>query len=71
MKHLSARQAGESALQAGVGELVITHRWPTVDPRLVLEEAREAFGREVLQAQLDAVYDLRDRGVGLSGGRGQ
>jgi hypothetical protein len=35
---------------AGVGDLVVTHRWPTVDPDALAVEAAEAFGRAVYQA---------------------
>jgi ribonuclease BN (tRNA processing enzyme) len=42
--HLSARQAGQSAADAEVGELVVTHFWPTSDPRLHEDEAANAFG---------------------------
>jgi ribonuclease BN (tRNA processing enzyme) len=45
--HLSSRQAGRSAAEAEVRELVVTHFWPTSDPRRHEEEAAEAFGRAV------------------------
>ncbi|HXF74243.1 MAG TPA: MBL fold metallo-hydrolase [Actinomycetota bacterium] len=41
--HLSARQAGAHARQAGAGRLVLTHIWPTHDPERSREEAAEAF----------------------------
>ncbi len=33
--HMSGRQAGAQARKAGAKRLVITHRWPTVDPAAV------------------------------------
>ena len=45
--HLSARQAGQSAAAAHVSDLVVTHFWPTSDPRRHEDEAAEAFGRRV------------------------
>lgn len=45
--HLSARQAGELAREAKARKLMITHLWPTIDPLASVEEASEAFGREV------------------------
>jgi len=50
LQHLSGRQAGTMAAAAGVGDLVVTHRWPTVDPDALAGEAAEAFGRPVYQA---------------------
>jgi ribonuclease BN (tRNA processing enzyme) len=50
LQHLSGRQAGIMAGGAGVGDLVVTHRWPTVDPDALAVEAAEAFGRAVYQA---------------------
>ena len=49
-RHLSGRQAGIMAGGAGVGDLVVTHRWPTVGADALALEAAEAFGRAVYQA---------------------
>lgn len=48
--HLSARQAGQLASEAGARRLMITHLWPTIDPVASVEEASEAFGRGVTLA---------------------
>ena len=45
--HLSARQAGAMARDAGVGRLVLTHLAPGVDPELARAEATAAFGAAV------------------------
>ena len=50
LRHLSGRQAGIMAHAADVGELVVTHRWPTVDAEPLALEAAEAFGRAIYQA---------------------
>jgi len=42
--HLSATEAGERAVAAGVGRLALTHFWPPLDPRISLEEGRAAAG---------------------------
>jgi ribonuclease BN (tRNA processing enzyme) len=42
--HLSARQAGRTARVAGARELALTHVWPTFDPAVSLEEARQETG---------------------------
>lgn len=56
-RHLSGHQAGAMAAAAGVGRLVLTHRWPTVSAEAVAEEAAGAFGRPVDQAAAGAVFD--------------
>lgn len=45
--HLSARQAGEAAREAGARRLMLTHLWPTLDPVASVEEGSEAFGHAV------------------------
>ena len=49
-QHLSGRQAGVMASGAGVGDLLVTHRWPTVEDEALALEAAEAFGRAIYQA---------------------
>ena len=56
--HLSGRQAGAAAREAGAGRLVITHRWPTVDAGAVAEEAEAAFGGPVEQATIGREFTL-------------
>lgn len=41
--HLSARQAGEHAAQAGAGRLVLTHIWPSLDKEVSRAEASQTF----------------------------
>jgi ribonuclease BN (tRNA processing enzyme) len=48
---MSARQAGTSGREAGVGRLVLTHRWPTVAAEAIREEGSAAFGSEIEQAR--------------------
>ncbi|MGC8473913.1 MAG: MBL fold metallo-hydrolase [Candidatus Dormibacteria bacterium] len=49
-QHLSGRQAGAMAREAGARALLITHRWPTIPTAEVAQEATQAFGRPVLTA---------------------
>jgi ribonuclease BN (tRNA processing enzyme) len=56
--HLSARQAGIMAKAAGARRLLLTHVWPTVDPRRSAAEATEAFGSPVECCQMHATYRL-------------
>ena len=57
-QHLSARQAGASARAAGVGRLVLTHLWPTLDPERSRAEGSEAFGRPVDLAATHQLYEV-------------
>lgn len=41
--HLTARQAGEIAAQAGVRLLLLTHIWPLYDEGRLLQECRDVF----------------------------
>lgn len=54
--HLSARQAGELAKQGGAKRLVITHKMPEHNSEELAEQASEAFGATVEQAEVNAVY---------------
>ncbi len=56
-RHMSGRQAGQMAAAAGVGRLLLTHRWPTVSADEVATEAAEAFGRDVDQAVAGRVFE--------------
>ena len=56
--HMSGRQAGEQARQAAARRLVITHRWPTIDPSVLGDEARVAFGGPVDQAAIGKEFVL-------------
>jgi ribonuclease BN (tRNA processing enzyme) len=58
LQHLSARQAGQMARQAGVDRLMITHLWPTVDPEQAVAEASAAFEKPTLLARLNESYDV-------------
>ncbi len=58
LQHLSARQAGEQAREAGAGRLVLTHLWPTLDLDRSRREGSEAFGVEVEVAAVHATYQL-------------
>ena len=42
--HLSAREAGEAARDAGARRLMLTHIWPRLDPAHSVSEGSEAFG---------------------------
>jgi ribonuclease BN (tRNA processing enzyme) len=57
LRHLSGRQAGALAAEAGVDRLVLTHRWPTVSARALADEAGAAFGRPVDQAAVGREFD--------------
>jgi ribonuclease BN (tRNA processing enzyme) len=48
--HLSAREAGLAARDAGARRLMLTHLWPRLDPHLVVEEGSDAYGEPVVLA---------------------
>lgn len=43
--HLTGRRAGAAAREAGAARVLLTHVPPWGDPAVVLEEARQAYGR--------------------------
>jgi|GEM_PF-20819 len=56
INHMSARQAASVALEAGVGELLLTHLPPHREPVLFFEEAEKVFKR-VRLAEEGHTYD--------------
>jgi ribonuclease BN (tRNA processing enzyme) len=56
-QHMSARQAGQSARDAGVGRLVLTHQQPGVAAEAARAEGAAAFGRDVDVAVIGAEYE--------------
>ncbi len=57
-QHLSARQAGVAAREAGAGRLLLTHLQPGVDPDRSRAEAAEAFGGPVQVATINETYEV-------------
>ncbi|MGH9130679.1 MAG: MBL fold metallo-hydrolase [Acidimicrobiales bacterium] len=57
-RHLSARQAGAMAAEAGAKRCVLTHRRPTVAGGASFAEGSEAYGSAVEQASVGAVFVL-------------
>ena len=58
VQHMSGRQAGASALEAGVGRLVITHLIPGTDRTAARLEAEESFGGPVEVATIGARFEV-------------
>jgi ribonuclease BN (tRNA processing enzyme) len=54
--HMTPAEAGELASRAGVGMLVLTHLWPTVDRVAAATEAAMSFsGRIIVANELDEI----------------
>ncbi|WP_424184670.1 MBL fold metallo-hydrolase [Actinokineospora sp. G85] len=56
--HMSGRDAGEVATEAGVGRLLLTHIPPWTDSSAVLAEARAAFRGDVVLVRQGASYEV-------------
>lgn len=57
MQHLSGRQAGAMARDAGAKRLVLTHRWPYDDDPVTLAEGAAAFGGPTQLAEVGKVFE--------------
>jgi ribonuclease BN (tRNA processing enzyme) len=57
--HLTARQAGEAATEAGAGRLVLTHIRPYLDPDRSREEAAASDDGDLLVAPEGRVLEVR------------
>ena len=58
MQHLSARQAGQQAKEAGAARAVLTHLWPTLDVDRSRDEGGAGFGSAVELAAVGARYEV-------------
>jgi ribonuclease BN (tRNA processing enzyme) len=58
MQHLSARQAGVAAAEAGAERLLVTHLTPGRDRAEAREEAEAAFGRPVDVAEVGRTWEV-------------
>jgi ribonuclease BN (tRNA processing enzyme) len=65
--HLTAREAGVMARDAGVGQLLLTHQPPGATLDLFADEARAAFGAPVEVVREGATYPVAFGGAGLAG----
>ena len=57
-QHLTARQAGAMARDAGIPRLIVTHLTPGTDPQQATREAAEAFGGDVELATAGVTYTV-------------
>jgi ribonuclease BN (tRNA processing enzyme) len=56
--HLSAKQAGAAAREAGAERLILTHLWPMIDKLEAAAEASDAFGSGVTLASQGLVTTI-------------
>lgn len=56
--HLTGREAGEAATEAGAKRVVLTHVIPSYDPQKLLAEAKETYDGPLELARLGAVYQV-------------
>ena len=56
--HLSGKEAGRIAREAGVKTLVLVHIQPWTDPEEVLAAARTEFDGEIVLGTAGATYEL-------------
>lgn len=56
--HLTSRQAGEAATQAGAGRLLLTHIWPTLDLARSRDEAASVFDGDVQVAEDQMTFEV-------------
>lgn len=56
--HLSATQAGQTATEAGVGRLILTHLWPTLCRSRAVEEAGKVFNGKIDMAEDGMLVEL-------------
>ncbi len=57
-QHLSGRQAGRLAREAGARRLLLTHLWPVTDRAALRTEAEAAYGAPVELAEAGATYEV-------------
>lgn len=58
--HLTAKEAGKIAQEAGVRKLILTHIWPTYDENVSLAEAKMVYNGEVELACENKVFKVEE-----------
>jgi ribonuclease BN (tRNA processing enzyme) len=56
--HMTAEEAGQMAAEAGAGRCVLTHLWPTLDPKISVEQAGKHFDGEILLAADHFIFEV-------------